>query len=316
MNRRAALQLPLVPASTSLVRALPARAQALDPVRVGASTDDGIWPLLYGMQAGLFQKVGLDVRLTPSSNGAALAAAVIGGVVDMAKSSLMVLILAYNRGIHFKLVAGAAMHSPSDQSDQLSVLKDSPLTSMGQASGKTIAVVSLQSLDQFGTAELIDKAGGDSSTVKWIEMPYSAMEPALESGRVDIASIGNPNLTVALASGKIRSLGIPYNGIAGRLLIAGWFCTEQFAQANRSIVGRFGAAMREATIYANEHHQELIPIVAAYSKLDPNQLKNETFITNAPVLDPNEIQPSIDVAVKYKLISQRFSASELIASVR
>lgn len=312
VNRRTALYLASAPIALTL-RATAVRAQAREPVRVGASTDDGIWPMLYALQAGLFQKAGLDVKLTPLANGAALAAAVIGGTVDIGKSSLMVLITAHQRGVRFKLVAGAAFHDNRDQSDQLLVLKDSPIASMGQASGKTIAVNVLQSLDQYGTALLIDKHGGDSSTVRWVEMPYTAMPPALEQGRADVASIGNPVLAVALGSGKNRSLGVPYDGIAPRFLIAGWFCTEHYLGANRSIVERFAAAMHQATIYANEHHQELVPLVAAYTKIDPEALKKKTFVTNSPTVDASMIEPSIDLALKFKLIDRTFPANDLIA---
>jgi NitT/TauT family transport system substrate-binding protein len=312
LNRRTALGLTGASIALSL-RAMPVGAQTPAPLRVGASTDDGIWPMLYALQAGLFQKAGLDVRLTPLANGAALAAAVIGGTVDIGKSSLMVLITAHQRGVHFKLVAGAAFHDNRDQSDQLLVLKDSPITSLGQAGGKTVAVNVLQSLDQYGTAQLIDKRGGDSSTVRWVEMPYTAMPPALDQGRADIASIGNPVLAVALDGGKLRSLGVPYDGIAPRFLIAGWFCTEQYLAANRAIVDRFSSAMHQATIYANEHHQELVPIVAAYTKIDPEALKKKTFVTNAPTVDASMIQPSIDLALKFKLIDRGFPATDLIA---
>ena len=313
MNRRTALHLAGVPIALSL-RAVPAYAQTLAPLRVGASTDDGIWPMLYALQAGLFAKAGLDVHLTPLSNGAALAAAVIGGSVDIGKSSLMVLITAHQRGVHFKLVAGAAFHDSHDQSDDLLVLKDSPIASIGQAGGKTIAVNVLQSLDQYGTALLIDKHGGDSSTVKWVEMPYTAMLAALDQGRADIASVGNPVLAVALESGKTRNLGVPYDGIAPRFLIAGWFCTDRYAAANRPVVERFNAAMRQATIYANEHHQELVPLVAAYTKIAPEALTKKTFVTNSPTVDTTMIQPSIDLALKFKLIDRGFPAADLIAA--
>lgn len=312
MNRRAALRLAGVSASLALVKALPARSQTLTPVRVGASLDDGLWPLLYAMHAGSFQAAGLDIQLQSLSNGAVLATAVAGGVVDIGKSSLMVLITAYARGIHFKLVAGAAMHTPNEVADQILVLKTSPITSLAQANGKTVAVNVLQSLEHFGIEALIDKAGGDSSSAKYIEMPFSAMLPALEQGRVDIAAIGNPNLTVALQSGKIRSLGVPYNGIASRFLIAGWFATQQYAGSNRSIVTRFNEVMRQATIYTNDHYQEIVPIVAEYSKIDPNVLRKMNSLTNAISLDPKEIQPPIDAAVKYKLIPQGFPASDLL----
>jgi NitT/TauT family transport system substrate-binding protein len=312
VKRRTALRLAGASASLALVRALPARSQTLTAVKVGASLDDGLWPLLYAMHAGIFKDAGLDIQLQSLSNGAVLATAVAGGVVEIGKSSLMVLINAYARGVHFKLIAGAAMHTPSEVSDQIIVLKESPITSLAQANGKTVAVNVLQSLEHFGLESLIDKAGGDSTSVKYIEMPFSAMFPALEQGRVDIATLGNPSLTVAIQSGKIRSLGVPYNGIANRFLIAGWFGSQQWVTANRSICTRFGQAMRQATIYTNDHHQEIVPIVAEYSKIDPDVLRKMNSLTNATSLDPKEIQPPIDAAVKYKLIPQGFPASDLL----
>ncbi len=311
MNRRDAIS--LIGAQTVVASTAPVDAQALIPVRVGASTDDGLWPLLYAMRSGLFQKNGLDVNLTPLANGAALAAAVIGGAIDIAKSSLMVLIAAHARGVAFKLVAGAAMHDSNDVADQLTVLKDSPFTSLGQVSGTTIAVNVLNSLEVYGTRLLIDKNGGESSTVKFVEMPFTAMLSALEQGRCDIAAIGNPTLTPNLQSGKLRSLGVPYNGIGPRFLIAGWFCTASYA-ANRAITTRFAEAMRRATIYTNAHSAEIIPMVAAYSHLQPDALKQIHFLTNATTVEPDDIQPSIDAAVRYKVIANGFPASDLIAN--
>lgn len=311
MNRRDAIRLIGVPALVAA--AAPVAAQALIPVRVGASTDEGLWPLLYAMKSGLFQKNGLDVQLTPLANGAALASAVAGGAVDIAKSSLMVLIAAHARGVPFKLVAGAAMHDSNDIADQLMVLKDSPFTSLGQAGGKTVAVNVLNSLEVYGTRLLIDKSGGDSATVKFVEMPFGAMLGGLEQGQCDIAAIGNPALAANLQTGKLRSLGVPYNGIGPRFLIAGWFCTATFA-ANRTVTTRFAEAMRQATIYTNAHSAEIIPMVAAYSRIDPDTLKGIHFLTNATAVTPDDIQPSIDAAVRYKVIGNGFPASELIAN--
>lgn len=298
--------------AAALVPASGARAQGLTTVRVGASLDDGITPLLYALRTGMFRRRGLDVQLQGLSNGAVLATAVASGVVDVGKSSLMVLITAYARGIRFKLVAGAAMHTPSEESDLLSVLKESPITSLGQANGKTIAVNVLQSLEQFGTEALIDKAGGDSSTVKFIELPFAAMLVALEQGRADIAAIGNPQLTVAVNSGRIRTLGAAYNGIASTFLIAGWFSSAAYAAANPSVVRRFGEAISEATRYTNGHRDEMIPLVAEYSHIDPAVLRKMHPLVNATSLDPKDIQPPIDAAVRYKLIDRGFPASALL----
>lgn len=311
MKRRTALTLTAV-AATASPRSL--RAQTLTPVRVGASPDDGLWPLLYAMNAGLFQKNGLNVQLTPIANGAAAAAAVAGGAIDIGKTSLMALITAHQRGIPFKIVAGAATHDAHDHSTELLVLRDSPIASIGQVNGKTIAVVVLQSLDQYGTSALIDQHGGDSSTAKFVELPYASMQGALEQGRADVASMGNPSLAVALQAGRFRSLGVPFDGIATRFLIAGWFATQSWVAANRATVDRFAAAMRDAIAYTNEHLADIIPLIAAYSKIDPERLRSQSHTTNTAVPDVALIAPTIAIAVKYKLIDRAFPASELIAS--
>ena len=58
--------------------------------------------------------------------------------------------LLHRLGMPFKLVAGAAMHTPNDNADMLCVSKDSPVTSLANINGKTVAVSVLKSLEQFG----------------------------------------------------------------------------------------------------------------------------------------------------------------------
>lgn len=292
--------------------AAPARAQTLKTVRVGASLDDGITPLLYGMQSGIFAKAGLDVQLVSSASGAALAGAVAGDTIDIAKSSLMALITAYSRGIPFKIVAGSATYSSGSATTQLCVLRDSPITTFAQTRGKTVATTALQSLDMIGAESLIDQRGGDSTTMKFLEMPTSTMLAALESGRVDIAAIINPTLADALATGKIRAFAPPYEGIGKHFLIAAWFSTAAFAARNAETVAAFARAMRAATTYTNAHHAETVPILATYAKLDPDVISRMNRLTNATEVRPGDIQPAINAAVKYRVIDKAFSAGELL----
>lgn len=285
-------------------------AQPVATLRVGASLDDGLTPLLYAMQAGIFKKYALDVQLQAAASGAALASAIVGGTVDIAKSSLMSLITAYARGVRFKIIAGAALYTSQAPTTELSVLTSSPIKSFSDVNGKTVACSALRSLDQMATQALIDKRGGNSSTVRFIELPFSAMLPALEQGRADMAAISNPVLAAALETGKIRTLGDPYDGIAKYFLIAGWFCTQSFASQNLAITRRFFEAMREAATYTNAHHAETVSLLADYSHIDPDVIRKMNRLTNATSLQASEIQPAIDAAAKYKFIDEAFSAKE------
>lgn len=310
-TRRRAIRLIAAVSAGSLVPR-GARAQSLTPLRVGASLDDGLTPVLYGLQAGIFTRLGLDVTLQSASSGAALATAVAGGGLDVAKSSLVALISAHTRGIPFKIVAGAAMFLTAAPTTELVVPKDSPITSPTQLQGKTIIVNALRSIDEISVDLLVDQNGGTSATLKFVEIPSSAEAEALERGRGDVAEISNPALAAAIESGKFRVLGPAYEAIAKRFLIAAWFSHQDFVTRNLDAVRRFGEGVRQATLYTNGHHAETIPIIAAYSHIDPAVLRKMTPATNATAVLPAEIQPMIDAAAKYKLIDAPFAAQELL----
>jgi NitT/TauT family transport system substrate-binding protein len=135
---------------------------------------------------------------------------------------------------------------------------------------------------------------------------------ALEQGRADMAAITNPSLADALASGKIRTFAPPYRGIGKRLLIACWFCSDRYAKAQPEVVRKFATATRTATQYTNSHHAETVPLLASYAHLDPAVIGQMNRVQNATTLNVAEIQPAIDVAVRYNVIPTGFSASEFL----
>ena len=313
VSRRTLLEMAGASLAASVVP-IGAGAQALLPVHVGASLDEGLTPVLYALKSGIFKKNGLDVTLTPAQNGAFLATAVAGGSVDIGKSALLSLINAHLRGVNFRLVAGAVLYLAGAQSVELCVLKTGPIASLADVAGKTVAVASLQSLDQMATQALIDQHGGNSASCRFVEITPGAMLAALQAGRADVASIVLPVLQGVLEGGEVRTLGDPYDALGKRLPIAGWFCTQEYAARNPAIVKHFGTAMHEAATYTNAHHEETIPLLAAYTGLEPGVLRKMRRDTNATDLDPKDIQPAIDAAYRYKFISATFDAKDLIAS--
>ena len=300
--------------ATGLLLPDAAFAQTASPqmVRVGAGLDDGITPLLYAQQSGLFRAAGLDVQIQSSAQGGALASAVAGGGIDVAKSSLMALITGRARGIPFKIVAGAATFSATAPTTQLCVLNESPIRDVSQLTGKTVATSGLQSLDQVGIESLIDQAGANWTLTKFVELPFASMFPALEQGRADAAAITNPALADALSSGKVRTIGAPYAGIGKHLLIAAWFCTAEYAIRNRATVEAFGRVIDQSARYTNTHKAQTVPLLAAYSHLSPDVIGRMNRLVNATSIDLTEIQPAIDAAVKYKVIDKPFAASDFL----
>ena len=79
------------------------------------------------------------------------------------------------------------------------VLKDGPIHSAKDLNGSTIPSPSLRDYFEVADRAWIDANGGDSKTVKFIELPVSAMFAALQTGRVAAIGLPNPFLANAIA---------------------------------------------------------------------------------------------------------------------
>jgi NitT/TauT family transport system substrate-binding protein len=290
-----------------------ASAQSAGTLHLASLTNDTASAVLYALKTGMFSRAGIDADFLPMNSGAAASAAVAGGSAQIGQSSLVTLIEAHARGGPFVLVAAGSVITSDVPYAAALVRKDSPIQTGRDMNGKTFGVAALKDLNQLAAMAWIDQTGGDSSTVRFIEMPAVAMVTAIEEGRVDAGQVGTPALAIALDAGKTRVLAAIFDALAPRFANVAWFATQAWAGANADVVRHFAEVMRDASIAANAHHADTLALIATYVKVDPRILARMTRVEFEPYLDPREIQPLIDAAVKYKFIDQRFDARELIS---
>src|SRR5580658_1857325 len=157
------------------------RGNAAQPVtiRLASSPADGIVPVLYAEQTGLFAKAGIDVDTTKMGGGAVLAG-VIGGALDLGKSSVVSIIEAHAHGIPLEIVAPSAVYDPKTPDAVLAVKSDSTIMSAKDLAGKTIAVSTLGDISEVAVRSWFDQNGVDSHSVQLLEIAISATEPALD----------------------------------------------------------------------------------------------------------------------------------------
>ena len=136
------------------------------------------------------------------------------------------------------------------------------------------------------------------------------MTAALEAGRVQAGSNGQPYITAGIKSGKVRMLADGMPPIGQRVLQSSWVSSTEYARRNRDVVTKFSRVLAQANPYCNTHESEIVPITAAFTGLEPAVLATmKTLYATEP--DPRDMQPWIDAAAKYKVIPQRFDAKEL-----
>ena len=286
---------------------------AQTPVTVRVATtpvDIGAQPL-YAEDLGLFKKAGLDVTVSIISNGAAVSAAVLGGTFDIAQSNVPTLATAHEKGLPFVIVAPAGLYSSKAPTSVCGVAKNSPIKSAKDLAGKTIGVTGLLNITQVAANAWLEKNGVDTSGIKYVEVPFSGIAPALEAGRLDAGVLVDPFLQQALNSGQARVLANCYDAIAPTFLIGAFFSTSDYAKAHPDIVKKFVAVMAEAARWANTHQRESAQILEKWTK--GHVLPGMARVVYADRLSVAQVQPIIDASARAKALKASFPATELFA---
>ena len=298
---------------SGVAAAVVAQSGAPLPLHIASTAVDDVAPVLWALHTDAFTKAGLDVNLQRMNNGAAVTQAVIGGALDLGKSSLLPLINAHARGLPVTLVAPGGMWVSEAPISGILVAKDGPVRTAADLNGKTIATPGITDVSWVATRAWLDQHGGDSTTVKFVEVPQYALLGAVAEGRVAAATITVPAYTAALASGKVRLMGAADDAIAKRFMLTAWFTTTAYLASHGPAVARFADVLGRTAPYTNTHPSDTYAMVAEFAGLDPATLAHMTRQLCGDKLDPQLIQPLIDAAVKYGIIAKRFDAQELIA---
>jgi NitT/TauT family transport system substrate-binding protein len=289
-----------------------AQTNGLTTVRVVSAISDDLRPLLYAQKAGLFRRVGLNVVLQLSNSGALAAQAILAGGMDIGKSSLSSIIAAHARGLPFVLVAPSAVHRAAVPNSAIIVAANSRIRSPLDLQGKTVACTSIGAIGYLGFRALIDASGGNSATLRWVEIPTSAIASAIEQGRVDAGITTEPYMTKDLQTGKVRFLVDVLAGYRQPILESAYYATREYVESHADVVKRFAKVMGEATAYSNAHVAETVALYAALAGMEPSVAAQMHATYSATEFDARQIQPIIDLSAKYKMIPHAFDASELL----
>lgn len=297
----------------TLCSATSAQTPALIPVKVASTPDDTFVAVLYAYRAGMFRRAGLDVQIDNApTNGSAIAAGVASGAYDIGKSSLTSLLAAHLRNIPFVLIAPGTLYDWRHPFGELIVAKDGNVKSAKDLNGQTVAAAALNGLDQVAISAWVDQNGGDSKTLKFVELPQTEDGPALAQHRIAASLTIRPQLDAAIASGAVRELAPAYTAVAKTYMLSAWFTTTDYASKHPDVVKKFAQVVSQAAAYGNTHHAETAPMLAEVSKIPVNVITSMERSVLGTQLTPELVQPVIDLSAKYGQLKRSFPAAEVI----
>ncbi len=273
----------------------------------------------YAKDQGFFKAAGLEVSITPITNGGAISSAVASNAVDIGYSNVVSIALAHARGLPFSILAPANIHTSSaPTAGIIDVAGSSPIHSAKDLNGKTFAVTGLGNIANIAAAEWIDQDGGDAKTVRFVEIPLPQLADAVRAGKVAAASldaIGDPTQPKGKEAGGVRRLGVAFDAVGKNFVPSVWFSTIDWIEKHPREAKSFVAVMKRTAAWANTHHRESAAILARYTKYSPAEIQSVTRATYGATIRPEMIQGVLDSSAKYGALKATFPAKDLISAV-
>ena len=262
-----------------------------------------------GQRVGIFKKHGLELEILWTQGAGESQQAALSGSVDLGLAGTLSAFGAYSKGAPIRIVAAEA----TGAADFWYVRADSPIRSMKDAAGKTVAYSTNGASTHIFVLALIKAAGITAQPVA-TGGPTPTLTQVM-SGQIDVGWSAPPFGLAQLAENKIRIVGRGSDVLAGReQTIRAYVTTASILQAKRAALVRFIQAYRETVdwMYAGE---EPLKVYAAFAGIPldlARRVRDEFFPKSLVVPEPISGVPSMmEDAVAFRYLATPLTKEQL-----
>jgi NitT/TauT family transport system substrate-binding protein len=272
------------------------------PARVGVLGTDVSSGPLYAQAAGSFDRAGVPVDVQYRKTSVNLLDGLRDGTLDVAFVNIISAVHEIEAGAPFTIVAPAALYDSAHPITVMLGPKARPVRSGADLNGKTISVPAPNDLGEIATRNWVDKHGGDSKTVHYVsDIAFTDVADALTSGRVDAAEMSEPIKTQIMPT--VSFAAATFDDIAPKFAIGVFLARNAWIHDHPDAARRFVAAMVDGDRWANTHNADTAAVLAAHYHTNPDVLATMVRATYPERLTPDLLQPVIDVAAKYGVVT-------------
>jgi NitT/TauT family transport system substrate-binding protein len=274
-------------------------------VKVGIIPIVDVAPIYLGERQGFFSSRGMELTLESGQGGAAIVPGVVSGQFQFGFSNITSLLIAQERGLPLKVVSNGVASTGKDKADYSGVVvRDDSIRTAADLAGKQVAVNTLKNIGDSTIRASVRKAGGDPSSLEFVELAFPDMPAALEAGRVDAIWVVEPFLSASVAAGG-RMIASNYVDTAPDLTVAVYFTSEQLTTDDPDLVKRFTEAMTESLAYADAHPDEARQVLTSYTKIDAAVIKELTLPKWPPDINRASVETLGALALQDGLITKQ-----------
>jgi NitT/TauT family transport system substrate-binding protein len=221
--------------------------------------------LYLAAQRGYFAAAGLNVRIVPTAGSGPVMADLINGTLDASFGNYVSFILAQAQGLRLRILAEGSSAVPRE--DEIVIARNSPIRTVQELRGKTIAVNALAGIGQLLVSSVLTENQVPPSSVKFVAVPFPAMDGALNAHRIDAAWMNEPFFSQAEISSGAQGLADCDQGATQNFPISGIAVTQAWAQRYPLTAAAFVTALHRGQALADTNRYAVEQVLPQYIKV-------------------------------------------------
>jgi NitT/TauT family transport system substrate-binding protein len=269
--------------------------------------------LTWGQQQGNFSKHGLNLQIDTSAGGATVIPGVVNGTYQIAGSNSASVLLAASRDLPIRVIAPGTFGTEQVGKDFAAVLvkPDSGISDAAGLAGKTVAVNTLKNIAEVTVKASLQAKGIDFSSIKFAEMGFPEMLPALEKGQIDAAFLIEPFVSIGLKGGN-KAVLWPYVESQPGLEIGTFISSQKYIDENPKVIEAFQAGLKDTVAAINNSPDGFRSALPALAKMDPEVAKTVVFPAYKPDVDVASLTFVAERLKEYGIVQQAPDATKLV----
>jgi NitT/TauT family transport system substrate-binding protein len=220
--------------------------------------------LQVAIKEGFFKQAGLTVTVKSVAQSTVAIPDLLHGSIDVIGGGNYVSFLEAqaNGAFPVEFLAQAVDCTADDYG--VVAMPSSGITTAKGLAGKTVAVNLTQNIQTLTTSAVLTSEG--VGAVRYVQIPFPDMVPALKAGRVSAISVVEPFLAAALAAGG-KLVASTCTGPAADFPMSGYITTQGWAQQHAAAAKAFQRALEEGNAYADAHPDVVRSVLPSYTSI-------------------------------------------------
>jgi NitT/TauT family transport system substrate-binding protein len=231
-------------------------------VRVAALPIAETGALWAAMEEGIFEDHGLEIEVVPAQGGANAIPALISGDIQFAIGQPFGPIRADQQDLGIVIVGNYAnSNAEGDDVNAVVALGDSGIMGPADLAGKKVSVNTIGAAGDLTIRKAVQDAGGDPSTIEFVEVAFPDVPAQLEAGTMDAAWAPDPFRGMVVGGGGV-SVVAPYQATIPGLTVLTNITTQALLDEDPDLVAAYSEAMAEALDWAASNEDAVRAAIA------------------------------------------------------